>query len=87
MDEIKLTINGQEITAKKGMTVLEVAREAGELVTYRLLPSQGHGERIKEMLYLYLLIGSYSGKVHSLVPVQQLLIICVKLLKLPWAEV
>jgi predicted molibdopterin-dependent oxidoreductase YjgC len=29
MDEIKLTIDGQEVSAKKGMTVLEVARAAG----------------------------------------------------------
>jgi len=29
VDEIKLTINGQEVKAKKGMTVLEAARSAG----------------------------------------------------------
>jgi predicted molibdopterin-dependent oxidoreductase YjgC len=29
VDEIRLTINGQEVTAKRGMTVLEAARAAG----------------------------------------------------------
>ena len=29
MDEIRLNINGQEVKAKKGMTVLEAAQAAG----------------------------------------------------------
>ncbi len=34
MDEIKLTVDGQEITARKGQTIIEAAREAGIYIPY-----------------------------------------------------
>lgn len=34
MDEIKLTIDGREITARKGQTIIEAAREAGIYIPY-----------------------------------------------------
>ena len=34
MDEVKLTVDGQEITARKGQTIIEAAREAGIYIPY-----------------------------------------------------
>ena len=34
VDEIKLTVDGQEITARKGQTIIEAAREAGIYIPY-----------------------------------------------------